>query len=88
MSINIEQENASVQAASDFLRYAMGDDDLRIQLEFMTEHDQLIQLAKEKGFFVTRESLAEAMKQIVDGQLATSGVPTWVRDRMFVTIHD
>jgi predicted ribosomally synthesized peptide with nif11-like leader len=71
-----------------FLERATRGDGLRARLEAASGHEEVISLAKEQGYEITRESLAEAMKIFVDRSLETTGVPSWVRARIVAPVHD
>ena len=58
------------------------------QLEEMQSHQDLIKLASQGGHNVTRETLAAGMKVLVDRSAAQNGIPSWVRARLHVMVHD
>lgn len=58
------------------------------KLEAMKSHEELVKLASENGHKVTRETLAAGMKVLVDRAAAQHGIPSWVRDRLHVMVHD
>ena len=57
-------------------------------MEAMKGHEEVIHFAGEQGYRITRETLAEAMKIVVDRSLAKNGIPSWVRARTMVPVHD
>ena len=77
-----------VKASLEFLERATADDGARSRLENAAGHEEVIRLAKESGYEISRESLAEAMKIFVDRRLETSGIPSWVRARIVAPVHD
>jgi len=84
----MQKHLADVGIALDFLSKATSDKTRAAGLEATTTHQEVIKLAAEQGQTVTRETLAEAMKILVDRQLAGQGIPSWVRARVHVAVHD
>src|SRR6185295_14613113 len=52
---------AQVKASLEFIEQATADDGARSRLENAAGHEEVIRLAKESGYEISRESLAEAM---------------------------
>jgi len=78
----------NVAHAVDFLEKALSSKDTVHKLDATKHHDEVIRLASENGFKIDRESLAEAMKIVVDRSLAKEGIPSWVRARVHAPVHD
>lgn len=78
----------NVAAAVAFLEKSTTTRDLTTKLESTSTHQEVIKLAADQGYQVTRESLAQAMKIVVDESLAKSGIPSWVRARVHAPVHD
>jgi Nif11 domain len=72
----------SVEPALLFLMRATKSERHRKALESFQEPDELIKLAADQGFDVTRDTLTEAMKILVDRKLEKEGIPSWVRARV------
>jgi hypothetical protein len=86
--MNTNQEMETVSPALTFLENATKTPALSARLEKTSSHQEVIAMAAEQGQKVTRESLAEAMKILVDRSLAREGVPSWVRARVYAPVHD
>ena len=78
----------SVGTTLEFLEGATSSDELRKVLEDSASHQDVIKLASEQGYEVTRESLAEALKILVDRSLEKDGIPSWIRARIVAPVHD
>ena len=83
-----EKRLQEVRSTLEFLEKATGSDELRSKLESTKGHEEVIGLAAELGYQITRESLAEAMKIHVDQALEHGSIPSWVRYRVTVAVHD
>ena len=84
MSKGLEQ----VGVALEFLEKATQSKEFAVKLEEMRSHHEVVRFAAEQGYSVNRETLAEAMKILVDRSLAAVGIPSWVRSRSHVAVHD
>jgi predicted ribosomally synthesized peptide with nif11-like leader len=81
-------DTTKVIQAVEFLEKATKSEDITKKLEQTKNHQEVIQLAEEHGYTLTRETLAQAMKITVDRSLAEQGIPSWVRARVHAPVHD
>jgi hypothetical protein len=51
-------------------------------LEQIEDPGDLVRLAADRGHEVTRDTLSEAMKILIDRKLEREGIPSWVRARI------
>lgn len=71
-----------VEPALLFLLQVTSSQKHRHAVESFSDPDALVAYAADRGFSVTRETLSEAMKILVDRKLEKEGIPSWVRLRL------
>ncbi|TGV01555.1 Nif11-like leader peptide family natural product precursor [Flavivirga rizhaonensis] len=75
------------KTAEDFVNYLIVQDNSK-EILSLKNHDQVLELAKAKGYEINLAELQREMKRLVTFSLSRKGVPQWVVDRMSVDVHD
>jgi hypothetical protein len=81
------QELDRVKVALDFLDHTASPEQQQ-RLEELESFRDISQFAAELGYDLDRAAFAAAMKIHVNRVLETSGVPSWIRNRVNAPIHD